>query len=363
MGKALVIEGLSSGESLGKVTFVSTVNVISVSLNKNNISSLKVETEEKLYATIKTDNDGVLVKASWKSDNDEIATVSQEGIVTGKNVGTCTITATCGNKSDSCTVNVVVNIDLLTKDYFDSNRTINEVEKKAYTRLVEGLYADGCWDKIKYLYPMLGSTVEDLIIDAKHKSYNLLKELLDESTLSVEDRILYLSKGNLSYKSLSKTLQDLYLDDISSFMSFEIVGNVNNFNALALINSNVQNRFQVDPVFGGYADINVILSNNNSYKKGVDINSYTKRLIGVSFKKGTGLKIYKDNNSYYEDEAANSTPESNEITRGYAFINNSESKYPIYILAFGESISTEEWGKIYNRLIAFFSDKNNSVNF
>jgi hypothetical protein len=45
-------------------------------------------------------------KVTWKSSNTKIATVSKSGKVTGKKVGTCTITAKVGKKSVKCKVTV-----------------------------------------------------------------------------------------------------------------------------------------------------------------------------------------------------------------------------------------------------------------
>jgi hypothetical protein len=45
-------------------------------------------------------------KITWTSSNKKIATVSSSGKVTGKKVGTCTITATVGKKTVKCKVTV-----------------------------------------------------------------------------------------------------------------------------------------------------------------------------------------------------------------------------------------------------------------
>ena len=44
---------------------------------------------------------------TWTSSNDSVATVSSQGTVTGKAIGTATITATLGSKTATCTVNVI----------------------------------------------------------------------------------------------------------------------------------------------------------------------------------------------------------------------------------------------------------------
>ena len=80
----------------------------SISLDKTSIS-LKATQSETLKATIlpaTTTNQAV----TWKSDNEAIATVDANGVVTAHEVGVATITATTTdgtNLSASCTVNVI----------------------------------------------------------------------------------------------------------------------------------------------------------------------------------------------------------------------------------------------------------------
>jgi len=86
------------------------VNTISsctgVSLNKTSatldLSGTKTVT---LTATITPSNTTDTV--SWSSNNNNVATVSN-GVVTAKAAGSCTITATCGSKSATCSVTVKV---------------------------------------------------------------------------------------------------------------------------------------------------------------------------------------------------------------------------------------------------------------
>ena len=47
-----------------------------------------------------------LAPITWSSDNEEVATVDENGIVTGKKAGSCYITASAGDQSDSCKVTV-----------------------------------------------------------------------------------------------------------------------------------------------------------------------------------------------------------------------------------------------------------------
>ncbi len=105
-------EGVARVSSAGKVTakapgfctITATVNDVSaecevfvrklpVIINKDDITLDKGETEQ-LKITISGLTEGKSFEVSWKSDDTKIATVSSKGVVTGKKVGTTTITAT-----------------------------------------------------------------------------------------------------------------------------------------------------------------------------------------------------------------------------------------------------------------------------
>ncbi len=96
---------LTLGEG-GSVTPPDPVAVTGVSLNKN-ATTIAIGANETLTATItpaNADNQAV----TWSSNNTAVATVNQNGQVTGVSAGTATITVTTqdGNKTATCTVTV-----------------------------------------------------------------------------------------------------------------------------------------------------------------------------------------------------------------------------------------------------------------
>ncbi|MDE6649482.1 MAG: Ig-like domain-containing protein [Muribaculaceae bacterium] len=64
--------------------------------------TLKEKEIFQLIATISPEN--ATDKIVWSSSNDKVATVSEDGLVTGVSLGQATITATCGYISATCTV-------------------------------------------------------------------------------------------------------------------------------------------------------------------------------------------------------------------------------------------------------------------
>lgn len=90
---------------LGDSTNPGVIEVKSISLNKNELN-LNINDSEKLIATVKPDNatDKTVV---WTSSDDAIATVDENGLVTGISEGKAVIAATAGEYSVECEVTVI----------------------------------------------------------------------------------------------------------------------------------------------------------------------------------------------------------------------------------------------------------------
>ena len=80
-------------------------------------SSLNIDEEEtyKLDAEVSPQDCTDIV--IWSTSDNNIAEVSTSGLVTGVSYGTCNITATCGNFSDTCKVTVNELITLIPCEY------------------------------------------------------------------------------------------------------------------------------------------------------------------------------------------------------------------------------------------------------
>ncbi|WP_337927444.1 Ig-like domain-containing protein [Anaerotignum lactatifermentans] len=93
-------------EKSGKVEVTEDVKigVTSVTLDKTDLT-LDVNGTAKLTATVNP-NDATNKTVTWKSDNEGVAIVDNNGNVTAKAAGTATITATADGKSASCKVTV-----------------------------------------------------------------------------------------------------------------------------------------------------------------------------------------------------------------------------------------------------------------
>ena len=77
---------------------------VTIRLNKELITSLPVGSEQTLVATVKPEGVGVTV--IWSSDNEKVAVVNDEGVVTGVAQGTAVITAKADDAVATCKVTV-----------------------------------------------------------------------------------------------------------------------------------------------------------------------------------------------------------------------------------------------------------------
>ena len=115
-GGNATITGVKAGKANIKVTLgdvdtsleviVTNVDVEGVSiLRKEEIGTLPLHRTLQLEAVISPDN-ATFKNVTWESDHPEIASVSENGLVTGEAMGVATITAKAGEKSDSVTVTI-----------------------------------------------------------------------------------------------------------------------------------------------------------------------------------------------------------------------------------------------------------------
>ena len=92
-------------ETCAIVVTVATIECVAIEISQANLSLTSLNATHTLTATPTPSNTTDIV--TWSSNNNNVATVSN-GVVTAKGNGTCTITATCGDKSATC--NVVVSV-------------------------------------------------------------------------------------------------------------------------------------------------------------------------------------------------------------------------------------------------------------
>jgi uncharacterized protein YjdB len=105
---ATTVTAVYQGKSYTVAVFVGAPDVMSISVSPNPVNIRRGDTSQLTTTASLSDgtNQNVTSTASYSSANTSIATVSSGGLVTGKAVGTTTVTATYSGKSKQVTVNV-----------------------------------------------------------------------------------------------------------------------------------------------------------------------------------------------------------------------------------------------------------------
>ena len=81
-----------------------SLSCTSITLNNSVLNFTEIDTKQYLSVVVTPYNTTDTI--TWKSSNENVAYINSEGAVTAVGNGSCTITATCGSKSATCTVNV-----------------------------------------------------------------------------------------------------------------------------------------------------------------------------------------------------------------------------------------------------------------
>ena len=103
MGYALKLQSVNfSSVALDQVTFEERVPCTAISLSPSTLSFDTAEGTAQLTASLtpSSTTDEVL----WSSSNEDVATVSDEGLVTIHGLGSATITATCGEQTATVSI-------------------------------------------------------------------------------------------------------------------------------------------------------------------------------------------------------------------------------------------------------------------
>ena len=162
--------GVVTAKSAGSATITASytyknktyTQTCSVKVNAVSVSSIAVSSSSATlnYGDTKTlsvtayynNNTSKTVSgATWKSSNTNVATVNSSGVVTAKNAGTATITATYGGKSSTCTITVKakeVVADAVVQRIALSQSSITLDSGNTYTFTVTVYMSDGSTKKL-----------------------------------------------------------------------------------------------------------------------------------------------------------------------------------------------------------------------
>ena len=133
------------------ITYNVTVTIIpleGITLNKDTLEVLKGKTDSSLSYTVTPEDTTEATDVTWTSDTPSVATVDQNGKVTGVSAGTANITVTMGTFSDTVEV-TVVEVHLTGISLNKSSDTIEIGENYQLNVLLEPA---NCTDDVEFTY-------------------------------------------------------------------------------------------------------------------------------------------------------------------------------------------------------------------
>lgn len=242
--------------------------------------------------------------------------------------------------------------------YYAANTSINSEEKSALEAFVQGLIDNGIWTKVKALYPMLGSNVDDLILEVNGES-----ELLggDKGTLSADGRNLSANVGRTGATStVPQMLKNFDFGDLSVFAS----GSAPEHQSYAryILNISCSDNNQSMSIQGNTYAYPFVHSGNvlaptqgtGEGQSGIQ-QSYLERIVAWNIKNGSAI-VYKDGVRYASTDYA---PAGN-IERTINILSNTKNNdsagdqpYKYSFLAFADGMTESEIGKFYELQLAF----------
>ena len=180
----------SAGSDTKTLSIMITQPVTGVSLNKNTLS-LFVGGTEQLTATIEPDN-ATNKSVTWSSSNADVATVSNQGLVTAKTAGTATITVTTndGTKTANCTVTVNTLVDAQTPNITAHPQPATYTQNATVAALtVTASVTDGGTLSYQWYWNTTNSTTGGTAVGSNSTSYT-------PPTTTVETRYYYVIVTN-----------------------------------------------------------------------------------------------------------------------------------------------------------------------
>lgn len=241
--------------------------------------------------------------------------------------------------------------------YLAANTSINSEEKSALEAFVQGLIDNSMWSKIKAFYPMLGSNVDDLILEVNGES-----ELLggDKGTLSADGRNLSANIGRTGATStVPQILKNLDFGNLSIFASSNATVHQAYSRNILYISADNNTTFSLQGNTFAYPSItcgsnSVPIQGTGEGQSGVQ-QSYLERIVAWNIKNGSAV-VYKDGVRYASTDYA---PIGN-IAKAVNILSNikisssaKDQPYKYSFLAFADGMSESEISKFYELQLVF----------
>lgn len=241
--------------------------------------------------------------------------------------------------------------------YYAANTSISSEEKSALEAFVQGLMDNGIWTKVKALYPMLGSNVDDLILEVNGES-----ELLggDKGTLTADGRNLSANVGRTGATStVPQILKNFDFGNLSIFAS----GNapVWQVYSRSILHLSADNNITLSLQGNTYGYPSITCGSNSAPIQGTGEGqsgiqqSYLERIVAWNIKNGSAV-VYKDGVRYASTDYAligNISKTVNILSNQMISSSSKDQPYKYSFLAFADGMSDSEIGKFYELQLAF----------
>lgn len=256
---------------------------------KTKLSKTKITIQNGNTYSLNLQNNTNAIK--WTSNNKKIATVSNEGLVTGKKVGSCTVTAKVGKKKYSCKVtikesdlehffhdeiiltkgNKISQTFIYNNNYFSTNIKWSSSDKNIATISSKGVIS--------------GKSAGKVTITAKYKNKKYKFDMI------VVDKIIFYDdeKINIAVNNISNSRG---FSQKTSRMALTIKNKTNNSFAFFFDNIGINGKQVSDLDYS----INIPANTESTYLKTFyDIDTYD-----ISYMSGI-IKLYNDNSYTMEN--------------------------------------------------------------
>ena len=207
VGTAVITATSTNGKTASCTVTVEKkhIPITEVSLSESAVGIIEGNTH-KLTATVLPENTTDSKSVSWSSNNEAVATVSEDGTITAKSVGTVVITATSSNgKTADCTVTVSKKEIPITEVHLDkSSATLTEGDS---TTLVATVLPENTTDSksIKWSSSNVAVATVDLMgkVTAKSAGTAVITATSEngktaECTVTVEKKLIPITEVSLS---------------------------------------------------------------------------------------------------------------------------------------------------------------------
>lgn len=268
-----------------------------------------------------------------------------------------------------CKVTIVESaIDAALYQYYAANTSINESEKIALEKFVQGLIDNGIWSKMKYFYPMLGDNVPDMLTNVISPSTDDYLSKVATDYLSVNGRTLHVQSQssrnlvnfgdrfpetmNLNDSSMISCCS--YAEDINlGSQSTTLLGAISTDNIrdkLNLINNYASGLAY--PAVELILDLTTVVKLPSTNSEAGNQIGYKNRILCSTYDRAS-LTLYKEGEEYSKAVYHADFSSLNKKSYGTMY---STIETDCNFAALGSYLTASEWSVFYSYLLQFLKD-------